>query len=426
MKKSITIILAIVVVIEIILLIIFGIHWHKFSEATCTTAPTCECGKVKGEALGHSWLDATCTESKTCEVCGITDGEPLGHTYTETINTEATCTTEGIKTLTCECGYTETEAIPMAEHNFKDYVYNEDATYTRNGTQTGTCECGATDTKTKWGSQKSLTYVYFNKTMYVQQDTKGRDLPCTEGKIIKSFKKDEKVEVVGQCVETGWYEIKLEEGFGPGYFVPETDLAMTKAGSSNSKYISDRYGCNVGDKITLDIGVTVVYEGKDIWKDTSSDTKYKVTKDNGDGTMRFEPQNTQPQQQPSGDPNSPYICDRHGYKIGDQTVLYDYLTVTYQGQDQWVDADGDIFTAVKDHGWGIEYSQGIFARPGEQPVSERLGYKPGDSIPCESIGYTWNRIYKGNDIWYDDNDPNDELIASLVNGQLSFTTYTWK
>lgn len=52
-------------------------HKHVFSEATCTTASTCDCGEVQGEALGHSWLDATYEAPKTCEICGLTEGEKL-------------------------------------------------------------------------------------------------------------------------------------------------------------------------------------------------------------------------------------------------------------------------------------------------------------------------------------------------------------
>ena len=43
-------------------------HEHVFSEATCTTPRTCECGETEGEALGHtlvadSAIDPTCTET---------------------------------------------------------------------------------------------------------------------------------------------------------------------------------------------------------------------------------------------------------------------------------------------------------------------------------------------------------------------------
>ena len=88
---------------------------HNFAEATCDAPQTCtECGKTKGEALGHDWqaatceepehcsrcdmkrgdpvdhqwVDATCDTAKTCSACGAVDGEPLGHTWEEATTEE--------------------------------------------------------------------------------------------------------------------------------------------------------------------------------------------------------------------------------------------------------------------------------------------------------------------------------------------------
>ena len=58
---------------------------HNYSDATCTTAPTCEhCGKVEGVALGHSWsgewmvketptASANGTKTRECSVCGTVE-----------------------------------------------------------------------------------------------------------------------------------------------------------------------------------------------------------------------------------------------------------------------------------------------------------------------------------------------------------------
>lgn len=40
------------------------------------------------------------------------------HSYTETVTTEPTCTTEGVKTFTCECGDSYAEAIPATGHDY--------------------------------------------------------------------------------------------------------------------------------------------------------------------------------------------------------------------------------------------------------------------------------------------------------------------
>lgn len=74
-------------------------HEHEFTEATCTTPPTCSiCGKTEGEALGHSYSEATCTNPPTCIRCSATEGEALGHKLSEATCTEpATCTVCGHK-----------------------------------------------------------------------------------------------------------------------------------------------------------------------------------------------------------------------------------------------------------------------------------------------------------------------------------------
>lgn len=209
-----------------------------------------------------------------------------------------------------------------------------------------------------------------------------------------------------------------------GLTFEEAKAMLANGGEIDSPYLSDRKGYRVGDTVLLDNGVTLAYQGEDIWKDVASNTKYKPTKELEDGGLWFEQQGTQ---QASGNPDSPYISDRYGHNIGDQMVIYDYKTVTYQGEDVWMDENSRVYSVVKDHGNGyMEFASGLFAKPGETPVSERMGYQPGDSMSIQSLGYSFNRIYVGNDIWYNDNEPDVELIASLQNGELSFTRYTWK
>ena len=85
---------------------------HNFTEASCLTPKTCSiCGKVEGEALGHSeealaGKDATCTEAgltdgKKCSVCGeilVARAEipATGHTEEALPGEEPTCTSTGI------------------------------------------------------------------------------------------------------------------------------------------------------------------------------------------------------------------------------------------------------------------------------------------------------------------------------------------
>ena len=48
--------------------------------------------------------------------------EPHTHSYTSSVTTAATCTTAGVKTYTCGCGHSYTQAIPATGHSYVDGV----------------------------------------------------------------------------------------------------------------------------------------------------------------------------------------------------------------------------------------------------------------------------------------------------------------
>ena len=101
-------------------------HVHDYKEEitkepTCTEAGektyTCDCGDSYTEeipAKGHHFEDGICTD------CGEKDPDYHKHDYVEEITKEPTCTEEGEKTYTCECGDSYTEKIPMTEHHYGD------------------------------------------------------------------------------------------------------------------------------------------------------------------------------------------------------------------------------------------------------------------------------------------------------------------
>lgn len=138
---------------------------------------------------------------------------PHEHTYTETITTEATCEADGVKTFTCECGDTYTEAIATQGHIFETYTSNNDATYTADGTETATCSnCDVTDTRTAEGSMLTYTYTDMDATMYAQKTVNVRSLPNTDGEKLGSLSTNDEVKVTGQCAETSWYRIEYSGG----------------------------------------------------------------------------------------------------------------------------------------------------------------------------------------------------------------------
>lgn len=211
MKKRINIILGIIILIlAAILVYMLIMRQGNSSEPMDNTTPI---------------------ETSTPEPTPEPTEAPHEHVYTEVITTEATCTTDGLKTLTCECGDTYTEPITATGHVFSNYVYNNDATYTADGTKTGTCECGLTDIRTAENSKLEYTFTYIERTMYAQQTVNVRDMPCEDGEKIGSLSTNDGVWVVRQCNETGWYEINNTDFSG---YVSDSYLGTSKVSTSNS------------------------------------------------------------------------------------------------------------------------------------------------------------------------------------------------
>ena len=107
--------------------------------------------------------------SHTTTSTDITDTiEPAPHThdYDEGVVTkEATCTEDGVKTFTCECGDTYTEVIPATGHSYDEGV-TSDPTATKDSVTTYTCSvCGDTyeevvpDTHTGEDLPVGLAYI---------------------------------------------------------------------------------------------------------------------------------------------------------------------------------------------------------------------------------------------------------------------------
>ena len=61
------------------------------------------------------------------------------HSYPSKVTKPATCTENGVRTYTCECGDSYTETIPATGHNYGDFVVTKSATCTEDGVKTKTC-----------------------------------------------------------------------------------------------------------------------------------------------------------------------------------------------------------------------------------------------------------------------------------------------
>lgn len=176
----------------VIFVIIMTIHKHQWSEADCTNPQIClDCGKIKGEALGHDFSVATCTERQICARCGKEQGKPLGHKYGEyTVKKEATCSVYGEQQATCSvCGFVNTKKIAKTSHTPGEWIIEEEPTFANDGKRVCYCEVCKEKIKTEIVSlpddEKEQLYKQacksFSYTDYA------RDPNAVEGDYCKSY-----------------------------------------------------------------------------------------------------------------------------------------------------------------------------------------------------------------------------------------------
>lgn len=121
---------------------------HRYSPATCTEPKTCiVCGHTAlfSSPLGHQWVEANCYLPKTCSVCGATEGEPE-HLFDSswTVIEEPTCQTEGQEKNVClRCSYVGVRTIPIIDHQPGDWQTIREPSPDSNGLEARYCTiCG--------------------------------------------------------------------------------------------------------------------------------------------------------------------------------------------------------------------------------------------------------------------------------------------
>ena len=123
------------------------------SSETSETTETASSAKT-GDSTEASSTGAPVTEPETTTTAHT-------HNYSSSITKEAACTSEGVKTYSCECGHSYTESIPALGHSFGAYTYNNDATEDADGTETAVCSvCGEKDTRTSAGTKLEHVHSY--------------------------------------------------------------------------------------------------------------------------------------------------------------------------------------------------------------------------------------------------------------------------
>ena len=101
------------------------------------------------------WTDGTDTYGLTDELPAVEDDVTYtavfaaeAHSMTEEVTTAATCTEEGLRTFTCECGYSYTETIEALGHGWSQptFTFSEDG---KTATATRVCARDLAHTETK-------------------------------------------------------------------------------------------------------------------------------------------------------------------------------------------------------------------------------------------------------------------------------------
>ena len=105
------------------------VHVHNWGAWTVTKVATCtengsrtricpDCGEAQTDIISktnvHGFSEVKYDVNghwHVCSVCKTSKGDKTAHTFTENITKQPTATTEGVKTFTCSCGYSETEKI---------------------------------------------------------------------------------------------------------------------------------------------------------------------------------------------------------------------------------------------------------------------------------------------------------------------------
>ncbi|MBR2954038.1 MAG: dockerin type I repeat-containing protein [Clostridia bacterium] len=110
------------------------------SVALTITCEDCDY-KLETKATQHDLGDVKVVNGKheqvckNCEKTFVTD-----HDWGEgKVTLAPTCFKEGVKTFTCACGQTKTEAIAMVEHTMGEWEVTKEATYTEKGEKVRVC-----------------------------------------------------------------------------------------------------------------------------------------------------------------------------------------------------------------------------------------------------------------------------------------------
>ena len=164
------------------------------------------------------------------------------------------------KTQNTESEYSENEELHTEEtQNTEDVEDTQSAEDSQDMTETGT-ENNAQESETEEETEEvGYTFMELDAVLVTTAKLNFRDLPSQDGTVINSIPKYTKVEVTGQCVETGWYRIVFRgvEGYASNEYVVDAGSLSMASGLNVAKDVSQIIIVSVDEMGIIDATVSM-------------------------------------------------------------------------------------------------------------------------------------------------------------------------
>ena len=178
------------------------------------------------------------------------------HSYIETITNPATCTENGTKTFTCDCGKIYTEEIPTTGHTPSDWIVDSEATCTNAGSKHK--ECTVCKTKLETATvpaigHKSSSWITDKAATCVNDGSKHKECTVCKTKLETvaisatghSFKTTTVAatctsigyvtKTCSKCEETQFVKSIPATGHTPGEWIVDKEATCTNVGSKHKE-----------------------------------------------------------------------------------------------------------------------------------------------------------------------------------------------
>lgn len=131
------------------------------SGSTSSTGSTESTGSSEGTSLPPETTAPPASEAPATQPPATTPPATAGHThnYTSNVTTATTCTANGVKTFSCSCGDSYTEAITATGHTWGNWQTEAYALVGKAGTEKRTCSaCSISETKERTANAISNSF----------------------------------------------------------------------------------------------------------------------------------------------------------------------------------------------------------------------------------------------------------------------------